>query len=391
MRKDDRRLSQDPIVHLKPLPSEVDVKSPTVPVGTDILAFCEQAAAGVVSPVVPSPIKSDSHSSKMKLGLKTPTKGEKSNNNNGEITGENALDKVAGSMKRDEKPVQKQQENRESDASSSLKKEKSFERHERKFREHKVAEKSDLKLKISLGGHGGSPNVKAVKNEETKRHAVSSPSLTTSEGLKVKIKLNSSDQSLISGGYGTDKEKGDTKAQNLEQKPLKMVLKLPTGISSTPPPGEEKERHHHRHKKHKHKDRHKDKEDRYSRKRAHSPGDGLHHSTSRHSSSSHHPPSSKVPRSDSVHLNNTHGNGRHSEGGGSNRNSPALHQVNQSIAILEMAMKRKTMDLQRSLEREQRRGSAPPLPPSDPYPAPPPPPPSDAPPLPPGPPPPPPQ
>ena len=90
MRKDDRRLSQDPIVHIKPLPSEIDVKSPTKPVAPDIMAFCEQAAAGSVSPVPhPSPAKPGSQSIKMKLGLKTPTKSEKTNNNSAKVPGEN--------------------------------------------------------------------------------------------------------------------------------------------------------------------------------------------------------------------------------------------------------------------------------------------------------------
>ena len=386
MRKDDRRLSQDPIVHLKPLPSEIDVKSPTVPVAPDILEFCQQAAAGSVSPLQqPSPAKPGSQSMKMKLGLKTPTKTEKTNNNNVEVSRDNASDSRL--RVKDERPVQRDLfENKEHDVGGSLKKDKSFERHDRKSRDHKAAEKaerSDLKLKISLGGHGSSPNIKAVKNEETRKHTSSPTSLTTSDGLKLKIKLNSSEQSSGSGGYGSDKEKYESKSQSQEQKSLKMVLKLPTGISSTPPPGEEKERHqhhhhHHRHKKHKHKDRHK--EDRHSRKRAHSPGDGSHHSTSHHSSSSHYPPSSKVPRSDSMHLNNsnTHGNGRHSEGGGGNRNSPAVLQ--EKIGSLLSVMQQKQRELTRNLERAT---APPPLPPNDPYhPAPPPPPPSDAPPLP---------
>ena len=394
MRKDDRRLSQDPIVHIKPLPSEIDVKSATKPVAPDIMAFCEQAAAGSVSPVPqPSPAKPGSQSIKMKLGLKTPTKSEKTNNNNGEVSGENVSER--GHRMKDERSVQKDIiESREHNASSSLKKEKSFERHERKSKDHKSAEKaerSDLKLKISLGGHGNSPNVKAVKNEDAKKHASSPTSLTSSDGLKLKIKLNSSEQGSASGSHGSEKERHETKSQSQEQKPLKMVLKLPSGISSTPPPVEEKERHqhHHRHhKKHKHKDRHK--EDRHSRKRAHSPGDGSHHSTSHHSSSSHHPPSSKVPRSDAAHYNNmnTHGNGRHPEGGSSNRNSPALLQVQETLGLLNSVMKQKSMDLKRNMERERHLANAPPLPPGDPYyPTPPPPPPSDVPPLPPGPPP----
>ena len=397
MRKDDRRLSQDPVVKLGPKLTSIDVKSPPAPRAPemDILAFCEQAASGKISPppVQPSPTKPS-------LKLKYPSRTHESRSNTPDKSipenphSNNATTNTVEKLER-EKGDQKQQEAMDTfefvDVETVPKKERPLEKERRSQelaarQQHKAlekVEKSDLKVKISLPGSPNvkaSPTLKAVKSEESKR---SSPSLETSSGLKLKIKMNSSVDQTDSPSR-SEKEIG---GYHVKSEGLKMKIgKLVVGSSGTPPPpgeGErhEKHRHHkkHKHKEHKHRDREKG-EERHSRKRAYSPGGteipGHHSSKHREHRHAHgsHPPSSKMPRSDSI-VNNS----MNAHAGNGNSEKANLTRIKETANLLGGLIQQTKANLQKAQQQQQqevRRSSlrghpAPPPPlPNDPAPPP---------------------
>ncbi len=402
MRKDDRRLSQDPVVKLGPKLTSIDVKSPPVPVAPemDILAFCEQAASGKISPppVQPSPTK-PIHK------LKFPSRTHEKSNTPDKVIPENpqSNNTITNTVEKleKEKRDQKHQEAMDTfefvDVETVPKKERPLEKERRSHlqelatkQQHKAlekVEKSDLKMKISLSGSPNvkaSPTLKAVKSEESKR---SSPSLETSTGLKMKIsglgKMNSSVDKTDSPSRG-DKDKG---GYQVKSEGLKLTLKLGAGLTPPPPAeGEKREKHHRHHKKHKHKEhKHRDREkgeERHSRKRAYSPGGteipGHHSSKHREHREHHHghgahPPSSKMPRSDSLVNNSVNAHA----GNGNSENTAHISKIKEAANLLGVAIQQKMVNIQRAQQQQEGRRSGlrghpapPPPPPNNPAPPP---------------------